>query len=361
MNTKAPRLALEVQDAWVHYGNVCAVEAVNLQIEPGTIHVLLGRSGSGKTTLLRSIAGFEPLRRGAIFIDGKQVDAATKSSWVPPESRKIGFVFQDYALFPHLSVLDNIAFGVLGSKSEKQLIAQKWASRVGLQELGTRKPDALSGGEQQRVAVARVLAQGTHVLLFDEPFSNLDAHLRRRVRDETINLIRENNATAIFVTHDFEEAFAIADFVSVLHDAKLEQTGTPAQIYNTPASIHVARLCGQATFLKVHKVLGENRALSALGEVNTTGTLREDSLLVVRPECLSATKSDDSQHSGTLLKRRYLGSTEELEVELAGNERVLIRQAPGLLEPNAKTVRIESHHTYAAVLPAPGHGQTRFA
>lgn len=351
MNTNDPRPQLEVQNAYVHYGNVCAVEGVNLQIAPGSVHVLLGRSGSGKTTLLRSIAGFEPLRKGSIFIDGKQVDGATKSSWIPPENRKIGFVFQDYALFPHLSVLDNIAFGASGTRTDKSQTAHKWAGRVGLQELQSRKPDALSGGEQQRVAVARVLAQGTNVLLFDEPFSNLDAHLRRRVREETINLIRENNATAIFVTHDFEEAFAIADFVSVLHDAKLEQTGTPQQIYETPASIHVARLCGQATFLKVHKVLEGNMAATALGDVQTTGTLSNDALLVVRPEYLIAREATQEAHHGVIHKRRYLGSTEELEVKLLDDESVLIRQSPGLLEPHTKFVTIEVRHSFAAVAP----------
>lgn len=344
-----PTIAVEIENAHVHYGKVCAVEAVHLQIQRGSIHVLLGRSGSGKTTLLRAIAGFEPLRTGSIKVHGRPVDLATRESWVAPENRKIGFVFQDYALFPHLDVVENIAFGAPGKKADRKETAANWLGRVRLKAYGSRKPGELSGGEQQRVALARVLAQGTDLLLFDEPFSNLDAHLRRRVREETIELIRENSATAIFVTHDSEEAFAIADYLTVLHDAKVEQTGTPRQIYKTPASIHVARLCGQATFLPIQEVIGTNRAKSLIGEVETVGNLRPNSLLVIRPESLTAT---DSQDMGIeIIARRYLGSSEEIELRLSDEHSVLIRQAPDLLGHDATHVGLKTHGPFAVVDP----------
>jgi len=349
MKPEDPSIAVEIENAHVHYGNVCAVHSVDLKIQTGSIHVLLGRSGSGKTTLLRAIAGFEPLRMGAIKVHGRPVDLSTRQSWVAPEHRKIGFVFQDYALFPHLNVLENIAFGAPGQKAEKKETATNWLGRVRLNAYGTRKPGELSGGEQQRVALARVLAQGTDLLLFDEPFSNLDAHLRRRVREETIELIRENNATAIFVTHDSEEAFAIADYLTVLHDAKVEQTGTPKQIYQTPASIHVARLCGHATFLPIQEIIGTNRATSLIGEVETVGTLKPESLLVIRPESLEAKASDSTGIS--INARRYLGSREEIELRLSDEQLVLIRQAPGLLSDEATHVSLATNGPFAVVDP----------
>ena len=338
-------IAVETRNASVNYGKVCAVESVSLEIARGEIHVLLGRSGSGKTTLLRAIGGFEPLRQGEVRVNSRVVDAATRASWIPPEKRQIGFVFQDYALFPHLSVIENIAYGAPGTKPEKKTAASEWLTRVRLQSHGDKRPADLSGGEQQRVAVARALAQGTDILLFDEPFSNLDAHLRKRVRLETLNLIRENNATAIFVTHDFEEAFAIADRISVLHDARLEQTGTPQEIYETPASIHVARLCGQASFLPVLSVAADT-AQTALGEVKIRGEAMKGGLVVIRPEDLKAIEGSTPPHR--ILSRRYLGSSEEFEVE-AGDAQVLVRQAPGQIPKQTSHVELIYTGPFACV------------
>lgn len=345
MTQNPESIAVETRNASVNYGKVCAVESVSLEIARGEIHVLLGRSGSGKTTLLRAIGGFEPLRQGEVRVKSRVVDAATRASWIPPEKRQIGFVFQDYALFPHLSVIENIAYGAPGTKPEKKNAASEWLTRVRLQSHGEKRPADLSGGEQQRVAVARALAQGTDILLFDEPFSNLDAHLRKRVRLETLNLIRENNATAIFVTHDFEEAFAIADRISVLHDARLEQTGTPQEIYETPASIHVARLCGQASFLPVLAVAADT-AQTALGEVKIRGAALEGGLVVIRPEDLKAIAASRPQHR--ILSRRYLGSSEEFEVE-AGDAQVLVRQAPGQIPVDATHVELAYTGPFACV------------
>ena len=319
-----------------------AVDGVSLEIEPGTVHVLLGRSGSGKTTLLRAIAGFEPLAAGRIEIRGRVVDRASSREWVPPEKRRIGFVFQDYALFPHLDARSNVAFGAPGNKEDKLRASNDWLSRVRLADYAERKPGALSGGEQQRVALARALAQKPDVVLLDEPFSNLDSHLRRHVRDETIALIREAGATAIFVTHDVEEAFSVADRLSVLHSGRLEQTGDARTLYERPASIHVARLCGPAELLEIERVRDDGRVECALGVVETEGT---GNLLVVRPEQLTVRPGN----AANLLSRRYLGAVEELEVQLSNGVTVVARQGSGALARGEERVDIEVRGPLALV------------
>ena len=347
MSSLPPSVAVRVVDATVDYGSVRAVDGVSLEVEPGTIHVLLGRSGSGKTTLLRAIAGFEPLATGRIELAGRTVDDGTRAGWVAPEARKIGFVFQDYALFPHLDAAGNIGFGVRGNRAARRDAANRWLDRVHLVDYAGRRPGELSGGEQQRVALARALVQEPAVVLLDEPFSNLDAHLRRSVRDETIALLRENDATAIFVTHDADEAFSVGDRLSVLHGGCLEQTGAARDLYERPASVHVARLCGPASFLPVLERIGSGRARCVLGEVEATGALHVGALLVVRPEQL-VVQADDAG-AARLLRRRYLGAVEELEVELSGGALVVARQTPGQLPDGATRLRVEVRAPLAAV------------
>ena len=237
-------------------GNV-ALRDVSLQVEPGTFMVLLGPSGSGKTTLLRCLAGIERVAGGQIRIGASTV--ASDRVHVPPERRNLSMVFQDYALWPHLRVRDNVAFALRRHRvprPDSQARTQAMLDRVGLGRLADRYPNELSGGEQQRVALARALVAETGLVLCDEPLSNLDADLRERMRVEISSLVRESGATAVYITHDQAEAFALADQVGVLQSGRLIQSGKPEEIYTRPASPFVARFTGLSGELPV-RVTGE--------------------------------------------------------------------------------------------------------
>jgi len=225
-----------------------AVQDITLTLPQGYLLSLLGPSGCGKTTLLRIIAGFEPLQAGTVTIAGRQV-AATNLA-VPPEKRSIGMVFQDFALFPHLTLAQNVAFG-LQSKKDRQ--TQKRVAEVialvGLEGLERRYPHELSGGQQQRVALARALAPQPALILLDEPFSNLDVHVRSYLRHEVRTILKATGTSAIFVTHDQEEALSIADWVAVMRQGKIEQVGTPEEVYRQPQSRFIGEFVTQANFL----------------------------------------------------------------------------------------------------------------
>lgn len=229
-----------------------AVARVTLALSPGDVLGLLGPSGCGKTTLLRIIAGFESPQRGTVEIAGQLV--AGNGNWVPPEQRQIGMVFQDHALFPHLSVAENIAFGLRYSKArDRQERVAQLLSLVKLTGLENRYPHELSGGQQQRVALARALATQPKLLLLDEPLSNLDVQVRLSLREEVLEILKAKNISGIFVTHDQQEALAIADQVAVMRQGSLEQLGTPEEIYRHPASRFVAEFVTQANFLSARR------------------------------------------------------------------------------------------------------------
>lgn len=235
--------------------DIPAVQKVTLTLDQGDILGLLGPSGCGKTTLLRMIAGFEQPQAGTIKIAEQVV--ASPDCWLPPEQRDVGMVFQDYALFPHLSVEKNVAFGLQSrnkkSSSEvKQRVAEAIAL-VGLSGLGERYPHELSGGQQQRVALARALAPRPALVLLDEPLSNLDVQVRHRLRQELREIIKAAGTSAIFVTHDQEEALSISDWVAVMRSGCLEQCGTPEEIYQQPASRFVAEFVTQANFIPAQR------------------------------------------------------------------------------------------------------------
>ena len=220
---------------------------LSLRVEAGQFVALLGPSGCGKTTTLRLIAGFETPDAGTISIQGRRVADATKN--LPPEQRNIGMVFQEYALFPHLSVADNISFGLRVSRGAKKQRVNELLELVGLDGLADRMPHALSGGQQQRVALARALAPSPAILLLDEPFSNLDAALRTQVRMEVHGILSAASVTSVFVTHDQEEALSLGDQVAVMFDGRIAQISTPQQIYTRPATAEVAAFVGEANFL----------------------------------------------------------------------------------------------------------------
>ena len=219
------------------------VDGVDLRVAKGEAVALLGASGSGKSTLLRMLAGLEPLDAGAVWQDGSQVASPLRRT--PPEARGVCFVFQDFALFPHLSARDNIAFGLRRrSKVERAAVVDALITQFDLNPCAKAFPQTLSGGEQQRVALARALAPGPSVVLLDEPFSSLDARLRRSARETTATALRETGAAAVFVTHDAEEAMAFADTLVLIDEGRLIQTGDPASVYHAPVSAQAARLTG---------------------------------------------------------------------------------------------------------------------
>ncbi|MEW5987619.1 MAG: ABC transporter ATP-binding protein [Chloroflexota bacterium] len=239
-----PETTVRCHNLHKRFGRLTAVENVTFTVATGAILALLGPSGCGKTTLLRLLAGFEQLDEGWIEIAGRLV--ADPRLHAPPEKRRVGMVFQDYAIFPHLTVAQNVAFG-LGREAEARTAAM--LELVGLDGLGEQMPHELSGGQQQRVALARALAPEPAVLLLDEPFSNLDTTLRAQVRREVRDVLKQSQATAIFVTHDQEEALFLGDQVAVMNEGRLEQVGTPQEIFHRPQTRFVAGFIGQTEFL----------------------------------------------------------------------------------------------------------------
>ena len=238
---------LSVQGATKHFGSVQALSAVDVDAEPGQFLVLLGPSGSGKSTLVRCLAGVERLDGGQIWLSGQLVSDGRRH--LPPERRDLAMVFQDYALWPHLSVADNVGYALRRrqlSPGEHRRRVGATLERVGLTRHAGRYPGELSGGEQQRVALARAVVAEPGLLLFDEPLSNLDADLRERLRVEISTLTRERGATAVYITHDQSEAFALADRIGVLDHGRLVQVAGPEQIYHQPATAFVARFTGAA-------------------------------------------------------------------------------------------------------------------
>lgn len=225
-----------------------ALSNFDLEVKAGEFVSLLGQSGAGKTTALRTFAGFERVRSGYVRVGGRLVESSF--THVPPEKRRVGMVFQDYALFPHLTVQANIGFGLSGiSEKAKKSQIGKMIEVTGLQGLEGRYAHELSGGQQQRVALARALAPNPVAVLLDEPFSNLDRQLRSRLRSEVRSILKETGATAVLVTHDREEALALADLVGIMNDGRIEQVGTPEQVYQRPATPNVASLVGPCDFI----------------------------------------------------------------------------------------------------------------
>ena len=309
-----PRLAFE--GVSLSFAGHAAVSDVSLAVRPGEIACLLGPSGCGKTTLLRIAAGIEVQDRGRVLIDGREVAGPARA--VPPEGRGVGLVFQDYALFPHLTILDNVRFGLKGRPAaEAAAIAMQALERVRLAHHAAHYPHNLSGGEQQRVALARALVPGPRVLLMDEPFSGLDRRLRDRVRDETLAVLRDNGATAVVVTHDPEEAMRIGDTIALMRRGRLVQVGAPETLYRHPADIEAARFFSELNETEA-RIEGE-RVLSPLGIFAVPEALRgaQRAVVAVRPHDLIP-GDPQGQVAGEVVARRYLGEVDRLEVAVAG-------------------------------------------
>jgi len=242
-------MTLEVRDIVLGYDQTPVIRGLSFSLAQGEIGCLLGASGCGKTTALRAIAGFESVEQGEIRVGGRLVSAPGRR--VAPEKRSVGMVFQDNALFPHLDVAGNIAFGLRRlARSERQQRIRSLLELTGLTGLDARYPHELSGGQQQRVALARALAPEPSVLLMDEPFSNLDTRLRRRMGEEIRGMLKARGTTTLLVTHDQQEAFALADRIGLLKDGRMQQWDSPYQLYHRPASRYVAAFTGRGSYLR---------------------------------------------------------------------------------------------------------------
>ncbi|MEM7009052.1 MAG: ABC transporter ATP-binding protein [Thermodesulfobacteriota bacterium] len=306
---------LECKDITKSFGSVTVVQNMSFSLEPGEIVSLLGPSGCGKTTVLRLIAGFLSPDQGEIEIGGSTVYKNNKG--VPPEKRGVGLVFQDYALFPHLSVLKNITFGLKDGDKEK--IASKYISLLGLEGLESRMPGELSGGQQQRVALARALAPSPKVLLLDEPFSNLDASLRLDVREEILDILKSNGVSAIFVTHDQEEAFFVGDKIAIMNNGYLEQLGSPYEIYHNPKSSFIAKFVGTADFISVSNV--SDHASTIVGDVDLPNRTNDSNELeiMVRPDDIEL-HTDTQRFNATIVSSIFQGGSYIYKVSMDSGE-----------------------------------------
>jgi iron(III) transport system ATP-binding protein len=309
--------SIALQGVTKAYGRVVAVDAIDLTVEPGRLVTLLGPSGCGKTTTLRLIAGLELATSGRVLIGGEDVTALSASE------RDVGVVFQSYALFPHMSVLANVAYGLRMGGSRRrdaEARAQAMLESVGLQGLERRLPGELSGGQQQRVAVARALVVEPQVLLFDEPLSNLDARLRRQVREDIRELQQRLGLTVVYVTHDQEEALAVSDRIVVMHNARIAQEGAPQMLYEHPRTRFVAGFLGDTNLLPAQVVeFGHEVEVRLAGTPIERGRLVAGSepQLAIRPEQigLRAGAEGAAWPSGRVARAVYLGGRYEYWVE----------------------------------------------
>jgi iron(III) transport system ATP-binding protein len=302
------------------YGAVRALDGVSLTVAPGELVCLLGHSGCGKTTLLRTAAGVERPAGGRVLLDGRVVTG--EGTFVPPERRGVGLMFQDYALFPHLSILENVTFGLRALPAADQEIAARRAlSRVGLERQALDYPHMLSGGEQQRVALARSIAPRPGVLLMDEPFSNLDRRLRDAVRDETVAILRETGATTIVVTHDPEEAMRIADRIVLMRAGHIVQEGPAEDLYRRPADLFAARFF--CDFNEVEGVVRGGRISTPVGIFPAPGLADgTPAVACVRPQGVRL-RAPGFCLPGRVVSRRFLGEVDLVHVAVQGLERPL--------------------------------------
>jgi len=326
-----------------------AVDGLSLRVAPGEILALLGPSGCGKTTTLRIIAGLDAPDAGTVELRGQVVAGPGVS--VPPEQRGIGIVFQDYALFPHLNVANNVAFGILHlDRGDRQARVAETLELVGLSGFDRRYPHELSGGQQQRVALARAMAPAPTLMLLDEPFSSLDVDLRAQMRDEVERILRATGTTAVFVTHDQEEAFTLADRVGVLNAGRMEQLATPQQIYHRPATRFVAAFAGAADF-----VPGTVTSEGIVTEVGILANLEELQPgervdVMLRPDDISFVPQRDGPD---IITRRYFRGSETVYcLRLPSGHRVHSSQPSSSVFLTGARVRAEAHVLHVVAFPS---------
>jgi iron(III) transport system ATP-binding protein len=322
-------MLLEVKNLRQAYGDHEVVAGLSFSLARGAIGCLLGPSGGGKTTVLRCIAGFETPQEGEIRIAGRTVSGP--GTMVAPEKRRIGMVFQDYALFPHLSVAANIAFGLHAmAHAERAVRVRKLGELVGLGVVLDKYPHEISGGQQQRVALARALAPSPELLLLDEPFSNLDIDLRERLSLEVREIIKASGATAVLVTHDQQEAFAMADEIGILHEGRVQQWDTPYNLYHRPANRFVADFVGQGVFLPA-KALSTGRLEIELGVLESDARGKEDLEVLLRPD--DVVHDDAAPTRAEVLHKAFRGAEILYTLRLESGRKVL--------------ALVPSHHNHA--------------
>ena len=346
-------MILNVADLYLSFGRTAVLQGFGFDLAAGEIACLLGHSGCGKTTALRAVAGFEQPERGRIALQGRTLSDGRL--FVPPHLRRIGMVFQDYALFPHLNVADNIAFGLSGRSAEarKARVAELLAL-IGLPDYGGHYPHQLSGGQQQRVALARALAPKPELVLLDEPFSNLDADLRARLSKEVRSLLKQENTSALLVTHDQQEAFAMADKIGIMADGRLQQWDTPYNLYHNPATPAIAGFIGQGVLLR-GQMSGSHCVRLALGEFcgvvpHHCQTCREVDVLL-RPD--DVVHDDESPVSAEVLDKDFKGSYFIYTLRLDSGETVLAHVPSHHNHPIGSRIgiRLELEHLIAFARP----------
>lgn len=335
------------------YGSRRVVEDVAFSLAAGDVHCLVGPSGCGKTTILRLIAGLEPLQGGRVVIDGDVV--AEPGYGMPPESRRIGLMFQDFALFPHLRIIDNVAFGLtnLGIVQRRQRAADLLA-QLDLAGHMNAYPHMLSGGEQQRVALARALAPRPRLMLLDEPFSSLDATLREQVRDDTVALLRAEGTPVLMVTHDAEEAVRVADRIHVMLEGKILQSGTPADLYSHPASPFVAGFFGPPNRFKGWVLAGE--VSTPLGQAKACGLSDGTAVdVLIRPEGLHPSRRLSENGPCFVVHRiRDLGTNRVLELKLPDGPVLTVRMTSYADFEAGDTVTVDVDPGQVHIYPAAG-------
>jgi len=351
---KTDSVSIELKNIDLSYGKTQVIKDVSLKINKGEFFAFLGPSGCGKSTLLRLIAGFEQCQHGEVYLGAKEV------SGLPPWKRDVGMVFQNYALWPHMTIRKNVAFGLEERKlpaSEIKFRVDEALELVGLEAYAERRPNQLSGGQQQRVALARTIVVKPKVLLLDEPLSNLDAKLRIHMRRELLDLQRKLSLTTIFVTHDQEEANTTADRIAVLQDGIVQQVGSPMELYDNPQNLFVAQFLGTANVLRGHIAKqGADVWFTTDDELklplNSSATLGQGTI-VFRPQNISLCNFDaaGADFSGEVIKREFLGNIVRYDIKV-GEQDITIDELYGqsatLVEPGDTVgLRIDKEHITA--------------
>lgn len=337
---------LDISSLSYSYDSSNVLSDLNLQIEPGEIVCLLGRSGCGKTTLLKAISGLIQPKQGSISLHGNKVSCS--ECMLPPERRGIGMIFQDYALFPHLTVAENTAFGLRNlSRSDIQKRVDEMLELVNLHGLDKRYPHELSGGQQQRVAIARALSNRPNLLLLDEPFSNIDSQVRQRLIREIRDILKQQRVAALFVTHSREEGFAFADSVAVMHKGKILQRGRSYDVYNQPSCRFVAEFMGAGNLLKA-KVINSHRVSTSIGVIESSTPIyaqpEQTVELFIRPQMLSVKKCEceNPTDPAIIQYQQFMGRSLRTEVEL-NSELLVVDNVMPMLEQTPVDISVLNH------------------
>jgi iron(III) transport system ATP-binding protein len=331
-------LAIEIQGVSRRFGAASALDGVSLEIGRGEVVCLIGQSGCGKSSLLRIISGVDFEHTGAVMIDGQMV--AGPGVFVEPENRHVGFMLQDYALFPHLTVEDNIGFGLRKQvKERRQKAIELTMRRLGLEALRGKYPHMLSGGEQQRVALARALAPEPPILLMDEPFSNLDRRLADTVRQETLEILAGLGTTCIIVTHDPEEALSSCDRIALMRQGRILQVGTPYELYYHPASRYAADYF--CAYNKLPAIYKNGMLSTALGSFPSNFEAAEGSraTVYIRPQSITVSRHGAGL-TGQIVNRKFKGDAEQLTLRVSGIPQDLVAHVPQLLPDGDDHVQI---------------------